>query len=229
MHQSFKLFKTSILAALLLLMLTATALAAPAEITSSVHPQYPDINIPVVTIPDNPEATDAINAAIKQNIDTFIAQTAEIRDTGEEWNRVYLGNNYTVACNDGSILSIVCRQYVNIERAAHPMHYVHGLNFNTQSGDRITIDALNEAAREKYGRPAYTAEAVTCILKNRTETEENFVLYDSSLPLSSLPKQFYLDEKKHVHFLFQPYEIAPYSSGVIDVDMDAKADNISHK
>lgn len=90
MHQSFKLFKASILAALLLLMLTATALAAPAEITSSVHPQYPDINIPVVTIPDNPEATDAINAAIKQNIDTFIAQTAEIRDNSEEWNRVYL-------------------------------------------------------------------------------------------------------------------------------------------
>ena len=103
----FKLVKSSLCAFCLLFMLAATAFAAPAQVEPSVQQQYPDIQVPVVTVPGNPDATAAINIEIEKNIAAFISQTDECYKDNEDWNKVYMGNSYTVTCNDDSVLSIV--------------------------------------------------------------------------------------------------------------------------
>ena len=34
-----------------------------------------------------------------------------------------------------------------------------------------------------------------------------------------MPENYYLDPDGSIHFLFQPYEIAPYAVGIIDLSM----------
>ena len=86
----FKLVKSSLCAFCLLFMLAATAFAAPAQVEPSVQQQYPDIQVPVVTVPGNPDATAAINIEIEKNIAAFISQTDECYKDNEDWNKVYM-------------------------------------------------------------------------------------------------------------------------------------------
>ena len=220
----FKLVKSSLCAFCLLFMLAATAFATPAQVEPSVQQQYPDIQVPVVTVPGNPDATAAINIEIEKNIAAFISQTDECYKDNEDWNKVYMGNSYTVTCNDDSVLSIVLTKYINVEHAAHPMRYIHGLNFNPQTGEKIVAFDLKEFSAEKYGKDIYTSELLTNKLAKKAAENDGLIIFDGTLPLSSLPEQFYFDADRHVHFLFQLYEIAPYVCGVIDVDMDTESD-----
>lgn len=219
-----KLFRSFILTFCLCLM-AATAFAAQVQVEPSVHPQHQDVTIPVVTVPDNQQASDAINAAIKENIQAFISQSDECYKDNEDWNKVYIGNSYTVTCNDGAVLSIVLSKYINVEHAAHPMHYIHGLNFNPRTGEKIVSADLKEFSAEKYGKDIYTPELLTDKLAKKAAASDGLIIFDGILPLASVPDQFYFDADRHVHFLFQLYEIAPYVCGVIDVDMDTESDD----
>lgn len=221
----FKLLKSLILSGCLLLMLMATAFAAPVQVEPSVQQQYPDIQVPVVTVPGNPDATAAINIEIEKNIEAFIRQSKEYCDENEELNNVSLGIGYTVTCNDDTVLGIVLTKYINVEHAAHPMHYIDGLNFNPQTGEKIVAVDLKEYSAEKYGKDIYTPELLSEKLTKKAAKNEELIIFDDILPLSHVPEQFYFDADRHVHFLFQPYEIAPYACGVIDVDMDTKSDD----
>ena len=219
-----KLFSSFIFAFCLSLM-AATAFAAQVQVEQSLHPQHQDVMIPVVTVPDNQQASDAINAEITRNIEAFISQSDECYKDNEDWNKVYIGNSYTVTCNDESVLSIVLTKYINVEHAAHPMRYIHGLNFNPQTGEKIVAVDLKEFSAEKYGKDIYTPELLTNKLAKKAEENDALIIFDGTLPLASVPEQFYFDADRHVHFLFQLYEIAPYVCGVIDVDMDTESDD----
>ena len=224
-----KLFRSFILACCLSLM-AATAFAAQVQVEPSVHPQQQDITLPVVTVPDNPQASAAINAQITKNIETFINQSDECYKDNEDWNKVYLGSSYTVTCNDGEILSIVLAKYINVVHAAHPMHYTNGLNFNGRTGEQIVEADLKEFSAAKYGKDIYTPELLTDKLAKKAAASDELIIFDGSLPLAALPGQFYFDADRHVHFLFQPYEIAPYVCGTIDVDMDTESDDyLTHR
>ncbi|MGM9540786.1 DUF3298 domain-containing protein [Anaerovibrio sp.] len=221
----FKLFRSLLCTFCLMFMLAATAFAAPVQVEPSVQQQYPDIQVPVVTVPGNPDATSAINIEIERDIDAFISQSKEYSDNNEGLNDVSLGVSYTVTCNDDAVLSIVLAKYINVEHAAHPMHYINGLSFNPQTGEKIVAVDLKEFSAEKYRKNIYTPELLTDKLAKKAAANDGLIIFDDILPLSYIPEQFYFDADRHVHFLFQPYEIAPYACGVIDVDMDTKSDD----
>lgn len=221
----FKLFKSSLCAFCLLLMFAATAFAAPVQVEPSVQQQYPDIKVPVVTVPGNPDAAAAINIEIEKNIAAFINQADECYKDNEDWNKVYIGSSYTVTCNDEATLSIVLTKYINVEHAAHPMRYINGLNFNPQTGEKIVAVDLKEFSAEKYGKDIYTPELLTNKLAKKAAENDALIIFDGTLPLAAVPEQFYFDADRHVHFLFQLYEIAPYVCGIIDVDMDTESND----
>lgn len=81
-----------------------------------------------------------------------------------------------------------------------------GLNYLTEVGDGFQDGELLRRLEEKL-----KAQAV----------REGLYLFDEALPLKELPKDFYWDERLHVHFIFQHYAVAPYAAGIIDVDIDA--------
>jgi hypothetical protein len=107
---------------------------------------------------------------------------------------------------------------VYFEGAAHPFTFKRGLNFNSDSGVRLTADTLTEIAKKPTD---YTAADITAKLKIYAK-KNNLMLSTDFQKLDKVPEDFYFDDDLHVHFIFQQYEVAPYAVGIIDLDADAK-------
>ena len=171
---------------------------------------------PIVTTL-NPTATVKINKEIRKDIQMFLDDIKKRAGNDE----VKISISYEIPCNhNGGILSIILREYVFIERAAHPWNIVHTLNFNTDSGERLTVEGLSEIA--KHGND-YTPEEITRRLKVYSKINHR-PLYSDFQQLDKVPEDFYFDDNLHVHFLFQQQTIAHYAVGIIDLDADAYAD-----
>ena len=129
--------------------------------------------------------------------------------------------NYEVACNGAGntvILSLLISKSQYFEGAAHPASYLHALNFNMSSGNRMGLDYLTDVGS------GVSVEEIKGRLENKLREKaqrEKLYLFPEALPLKNLPEYFYWDENLHVHFIFQQYEVAPYAMGIIDVDIDA--------
>ena len=52
------------------------------------------------------------------------------------------------------------------------------------------------------------------------ERDYGDLLYSRVVKLEEIPKDIYLDENKHIHVIVQTYVLAPYATGIIDVDLD---------
>ena len=161
-----------------------------------------------------------INSAIIAEVDRFI--TGVYRNAQEINAEVAdVRTNYKIACNEAGntvILSVVLTESNYYKGAAHPATYMHALNFNTGNGELMKQDYLLEVGEgikeEKFLRRLEEKLKAHC-------EREKLYLFPEALPLKKLPENFYWDENLHVHFIFQHYEIAPYATGIIDVDIDA--------
>lgn len=165
----------------------------------------------------NPQAAKKINREIRREIQLFLDDIN--KRAGDDLAAIEI--NYEIPCNhNGGILSIILSEYVMIEKAAHPWNIVHTLNFNTDSGERLTVEGLSEIA--KHGND-YTPEEITRRLKVYSKINHR-PLYSDFKKLDKVPEDFYFDDNLHVHFLFQQQTVAHYAVGIIDLDADAYAD-----
>lgn len=174
---------------------------------------------PVVHVEDR-AVERKINAAIIAEVDRFV--TGVYRNA--QVNGYEVGDvrtSYEVGSNEAGntvILSIIITESNYYKRAAHPATYRHTLNFNTATGELMDISYLTDV-----GAGVKESELLRRLedkLKAHAESK-GLYLFPESFPLKELPKDFYWDEQLHVHFIFQHYEVAPYSSGIIDVDIDS--------
>ena len=216
--------KKFILAEILFFIIGITNFANAAEVTKDSYNNYiektyynnnQDLVYPVVTTL-NPVAAEKINREIRKNIQLWID---DINKRGGEDVKA-LSINYETQCNhNGGILSIIFRQYVMIDGAAHPWNLVHTLNFNSDSGERLTVEGLSEIA--KHGND-YTPAEITRRLKVYSKIN-NRPLRSDFKQLDTIPENFYFDDDLHVHFLFEQQTVAHYAVGIIDLDADAYA------
>ena len=174
---------------------------------------------PVVHL-DNPTVEGKINAKIEEEIMSFIKG---LHYAAQYDNRKVLGayTSYEVGSNESGgtvILSIIMTESQYFEGAAHPATWQHTLNFNTSSGDLMGMDYLTKVGEGVS--PDEFRSRIERKLREKVEREKIY-LFPEALPLKNLPENFYWDEKLHVHFIFQHYEVAPYAAGIIDVDIDA--------
>ncbi len=95
---------------------------------------------------------------------------------------------------------------------AHPSHELRLLNFNPQTGTRITLKDLFKPGFEP---------ALTEMLK-RKAAENTDVPANGFFPKPAPHENFALDPDG-IAFVFNPYEIAPYSSGTITLKIPYKA------
>lgn len=98
------------------------------------------------------------------------------------------------------------------EKAAHPSPYTKGFIFKG-NGQRVTKKELTAMM------PELTVENLNKEVLEQTKAK-NIPLYQDFAGIKELPKEFYIGEDGWVHFIFQQYEIAPYSSGMIDIAME---------
>ncbi|MBQ7493102.1 MAG: DUF4163 domain-containing protein [Selenomonadaceae bacterium] len=207
------------LAALIALIVSVQNFCSAATIESAKFNGNETLIYPVVHVA-NPTVEKKINGKIEEEISSFIKQ---LQYAAQYDNRKVLDarTSYEIGCNEAGgtgILSFIITKSQYFEGAAHPGTWKHTLNFNTASGELMSMDYLTEVGEGVS--PDEFKSRIERKLREKTESEKLF-LFEDALPLKNLPENFYWDENLHVHFIFQHYEVAPYAAGIIDVDIDA--------
>lgn len=214
--------KQKILAMLGAALLTASvALAAPpADVQMVQVPRfeegnsYLEMTYPDVTVMGNRAAT----AQIRQ----YYAN--EQRETQEFFNKqkekagsnsfVTETKSYEVTHNDGNYLSIVESGEIYFGRDAHPTHWKKGTTFDVTTGKVVTWQEILKPGDEKY----FTIKKI-----NQALFTSKYQLSSYFTGLTQLPQNYYLDKAGNIHFLFGLYEVAPYSAGIVDLNMMKRA------
>lgn len=126
--------------------------------------------------------------------------------------------DFEVKCNgaaNSNILSIIIWQSkYGSNGPAHPTNYLHALNFNLTTGERLTT---NDLAKFGYADKNTLFQELLIKLRKYAANKNGMVSVDS---VKTLPENFYFDEDFHLHFLFEQNSIAHYAVGKIDIDMD---------
>ena len=197
------------------------SVTSAAQIDSAEYLSDENLIYPVV-ITNNAEVSGKINAVIRTEIENFLVRVNVMATDGYEVSEVQaVSTNFEIPCNyENGILSIILTEYVNFKGSAHPSTFRKTLNFNTDSGVRLTADTLSEIAHEEFGESSYSPKNLTRKLKIYAE-KNNIQLYNDFQQLTNIPEDFYFDDDLHVHFIFQQYEVAPYAAGIIEFDADA--------
>ena len=198
----------------------AVAMAAsPAVIQDAPKAVYTHSDGSVLSI-HYPSITMTGNAGAAQLIAQYFADEQQQAKTffdqqGTKGIKLTEEKTYTVTLNDGQYLSFLDEGYLYFDRAAHPTSWKTGVVFDMATGKRITNwRDLVKPGDEKY----FTLKKITNKL-----TLSGHVLSTYFNGLTEDPKNFYLDKNRNIHFVFGQYEVAPYSSGIIDINMGRQA------
>ena len=196
-----KIFLTTALALMILTEICGATEIKETNYKGDFQFSYPEVTTSSAVI------NAKINQKIREEIKTFIAAAREPNRS------VVATTSYEIPYNGEKVLSIRLIEYVNYENSAHPLVYLKTLNFDVTNGKPVSNVDL-----KKYSH-SISPKALTKKLKDHAE-REGIALYPEFKELEKLPDDFYFDEKFHLHFVFQQYEVAPYAAGIIDVDVE---------
>ena len=97
------------------------------------------------------------------------------------------------------------------DRAAHPTSYAWPMTFD-RLGHRVTVQDLAKKM------PTLTVDEVNRQIEIQCR-ERKIPIFEEHHTIRRLPDTFYIGKDGHLYLVFQQYEIAPYSSGFIAIDM----------
>ena len=211
--------------AILLTMVMAMMIAVPAMaatkeyipgvkvVTKTIKTANEDIKYPQVEM-KNKDVANRINAQIAQVNKLFIEDhAAELADKS-----VNLMATYKVRYNMNGILSLTLLQEGYVQKAAHGFQAMRGLNFSSVDGSLIIpsdVSSLDKNIKIKdQFAPAYINSKLFAAQKAGKIT-----LMPDFKGITTSPVDFYFDADTNVIAIFQPYEIAPYSAGIIEVNL----------
>ncbi|MBR1579376.1 MAG: DUF3298 domain-containing protein [Selenomonadaceae bacterium] len=148
-----------------------------------------------------------INDSVSEQ-DSFIEQAREHhRNTPEYFSAYYSNSDIFMRRADSNVVSFM-RSFESYAGGAHGMYGFFGVNFDSATGNRLTISDVCTDANKLYDVIVKRLYAdyderqfdnlENTVMKLIVEDEINFVI-----------------EPRGVTFIFNPYEIAPYASGLI--------------
>lgn len=217
-----------------LVLITGTG-SGPAfnKVLSSIAPQDYDLEVTDLTIQcqDNilrtkkltivyPTVTIYGQDAISKKISRIF-----VRDTKDSKNR-YLEVNgkdnllteeikHKPSFHNNKYLCFLQSGYDNMAGAAHPTSWLEGITFDLSTGEKVLWQAL---VRDDDA-DSFSLASINAKILDDTKTRGLSLFLDFK-GLKKLPKNYYLDKNGIIHFIFGQYEIAPYSSGIIDINME---------
>ncbi|MGE7770237.1 DUF3298 and DUF4163 domain-containing protein [Viridibacillus arvi] len=118
---------------------------------------------------------------------------------------------FTVKYNQNNKVSIVRTKYY-YTGGAHGEYYSEGYNYNTNSSKEVTL-------KQNLKTTAAYNKAATCTVNKILADKEKYPLADKNLNLNLTP-YYWTNSKSGINLIFQIYEIAPYSSGQIELPME---------
>jgi len=147
----------------------------------------------------NKVAQEKINGVIQERVDQFIKgnQDSEFTTTAKM--------KYEVHLNEGNLLSFSINSYI-YSGGAHGSASLAGYTFDLSTGERYSFkDRFNfdRAGRDNINR----------IIAQQIR-ERDIKIFEPFKGIGDKPN-FYLEEGRKVVIIFQQYEIAPYSSGIL--------------
>lgn len=158
-----------------------------------------DIEYPHIDGMQNQEAQETINGVIQDVVDNFISKNNESEFT------TVAKLKYAVHLNEGHLLSISINRYI-YSGGAHGMSSLEGYTFDLNSGKRYKFSELFKFDRENK-------QIINKIIAQQIR-DRNIYVFSPFNGVRDNPN-FYLESGKKVVFVFQPYEIAPYSEGIL--------------
>lgn len=164
-----------------------------------------------VTVPGNEAASQKI---MQYFINEETESLAFFKKHNNSSMKMTEEKSYTVTLNNGKYISILSQGYMYFDKAAHPSSWKNGVTFDAQTGERLNWQDLVKPKDAK----TFTLDHI-----NRTLTLSDYKLSTYFTGLTELPKNYYLDSKENIHFIFGQYEVAPYSTGIVDINMRKQA------
>ena len=161
----------------------------------------------LVTRENNEVFSGKVNAAIGREKQEFLDELDKSNEVSETlgwmiWHEGLIGNYIS---NMQGITSIVLVRQTLEAGAAHGMTYTQGLNFNS-AGELLTL---------KEVLPDLTVYDVNQCIET-TAKKKNIKLF-SNHEVTELPTNFYVGKNRVVYAIYQPYDISPYSEGVLSI------------
>ncbi|MDQ0194384.1 DUF3298 and DUF4163 domain-containing protein [Paenibacillus wynnii] len=182
------------------------AATSSATVKTNTYKGQPIIQI---TQPNNSKSK-AINSILKNFAVSAAMQDLEAKqENSEYWYRtttklMYNKNNKLSVSNETSYYS----------GGAHDQYWTDTYNFDTTTGKRIFLkDILNSQTKIDRAKGYISYVLFYKLIKGTASIFENNI-YD--FPLDTLKAPFYLRDSG-ITIRFNPYEVGPFSEGIIDV------------
>lgn len=150
---------------------------------------------------DDPKVQEQINGEVTKSVKQFIEECRKdkfLKEAKISYELNYLAKNK---------VSFEVSMY-SYSGGAHGMTSVKGYTYDLKSGRQYTFTQLFDY------RPSEINKAIF-----KQSKANDWILFDDFKGIDNYPDNFYLDEKGAPVILFQQYEIAPYSTGIIRVHM----------
>lgn len=182
---------------------------------------------PVVSIEDNADAAEKINADIRSRIDSFLADT-EIEEwamegyeyhISEELDYAFLSYyddmSFGVQRSDSNVISFTITYYT-FSGGAHGNYSTQGVNYNTRTGELIAFSDLSDDADAFHADTlAYNQDLAG------TEVYQMRMFSEDLLAGVSLESVLYADDAWYLSasgltFISDPYALGPYVAGTIE-------------
>ena len=187
---------------------------APLEVSDT---QYNEgictLAYPTVSNPARPEAAEKINSLIQDRINHAIEQGTKLAQSKQYGSAPYsVMLKYKIQVNDGKLLSIVFDHYT-YSGGAHGIPSRQGMVFDAVTGNLMNWNDLYPNLNE--ARTKNLNQAV--IDQSKAQGKVIFTPF-KGLKEDKIPA-FYVNENYKPVVIFQPYEIAPYSSGILEYEL----------
>lgn len=185
-----------------------------------------DRNQPAVKLADNQAAEDAINKALQEygiskgEGDLMGGSAEEILQWAEEdykflgkenWHEYAKETKFSSLRTDDKVISFYISSYANLG-GAHPNAAGAAINFDTQTGERLTLEAVVKNTEE-----AVSFIETYILEETKKEAEEGmfFEGYESSIGDLLNENTWYLGDDGF-HVIGNEYIISPHAAGILD-------------
>lgn len=161
------------------------------------------------------EVQDTINTLIQEQVNSFITKTANDVKEGDKYantnreKQITAIMGYKLYLNNEDILSFSIHTYV-YDGGAHGASSTTGYNFNLGTGRKIELQ--DKIPFDEDGK-----EAINTNIRKQI-ADRNIAIFEPFQGVSNQPN-FYIKEEKKIVIVFNQYEIAPYSSGILEFEI----------
>ena len=188
---------------------TAGPALIPGEKSKSYRTAELRVNTSTAKIPvyegDDLRFKDKFNGRMRKEADRYLLALY-----GEDMKREVSGWLHWQEGRKGNLNSVIFIEAVMYKGAAHPITYVKGMT-SDREGNQVTLPDLQKRM------PGLTVDRLR--KETAMQCEKRGIMLFDDYHISGFPKEFYIGTDNHIYFIFQQYDIAPYASGWIMIDM----------